>query len=117
MIRHQRVVGILGCGDADLVVSKNRTVPVEFMGNEGIRELSVDDAEARRVFGCEVSESHGDEAERGIDKLPGLRRSVDLDVVVRRSGTLEEKVIGHDVGQAEIMIRVKVREEDRLDLL
>ena len=54
---------------------------------------------------------------RGVDQLARLRRAVDVDRL-RRAGLIQgEEIVGHHVGEAEIVVRMKVRQEDSPDRL
>src|SRR6185437_8887532 len=98
-------------------VPKDHAVPIELVGNEGAHELSVGDVATRRSFSLKESKADGDEVERRPDKFFGLWGPIYVDGSSRPEKILADKIVRHDIGQAEVMVRMKVREKDGLDLL
>src|SRR6185312_301450 len=104
---------VLRGGNTDFVVLKDDAAAIDLVSHE--RTL-VAPVRTRREF-LERPKPDGDEVESRVHELLRLRRPVDIDRLRVAGRALLEEVVGHYVGEAEIVVAMKVGEEDRPDLL
>src|SRR5579859_1723358 len=107
-------MGIFGSRDLNFVVVINHSVAIELVGDKGTGQAMVRPAKLEPgLFRGKDFKGNADVVKGGFDQFAGLRRPVDIDLP-RVGGEIKvEKIIGHHVHEAKIMVRVQVGKEDR----
>ncbi len=112
--RHERVMRILGGRDLNFIVTVNNAIALDLVGNKGtgqamVRPAQLEPGLARgRHF-----KGNAEVVKGGFHQFAGLRRPVDIDLSRIRAEIEAEVIVGHHVGEAEIMVRVQVGKENR----
>src|SRR5579872_2785266 len=114
--RHERVMRILGGRDLNFVVAVNGSLAVDFIGDKRTGQSMVRPAKLEPgLFRGKYFKGNADVVKGGFDQLGRLRWPVDIDLA-RVGGEIKVKIIvGHQVDEPEIMVRMQVGEEDRSD--
>ena len=113
LLRHERVMGILGGRDLNLVIAVNNSFAVDFMDDKGTGQAMVWPTKLEPgFFRSKHFKGNADVAKGGFDQFARLRRPLDIDLP-RVGGEIKvEVIVGHHVDEAEVMVRVQVGKED-----
>src|SRR6185437_2025398 len=104
---------VLRGDDPDFVVLEDDAVPIELVTHE--RTLVAPIRTRWEIY--ERPKPDRDEVKSRVHELSRLRRPVDVDWLRPAARALPEEIVGHDVGEAESVIGMKMGEEDGRDLL
>src|SRR5487761_1047832 len=103
---------IFGGDHPNPVVLENQPVALKLMGAKRTAE-----PRSRKPLSGKHAVRDADIAEGGLDQFCRLRRSVDVDTLRFRGHTRVLEIVGHQIGEAENVIGMKVSEEYRFDRL
>src|ERR1043165_1104018 len=110
---HERVMRILGGRDLNFVVSVNNSFAIHFVGDKGTGQATVRPAKLEPgPFRGKHFKRNADVVKGGFDQFARLRRPVDIYLSRVRGEIKAEVIVGHQVDEAEIMVRVQVGKED-----